>query len=65
MKITLGSFKFFPKFTEIFESQYAPPVSTTPAANLPLVSTTPVVNLPPVARTLMANNGNVIRMLKP
>jgi hypothetical protein len=29
---------------EIFASQGAPPVSTTPAANLPLVSTTPVAN---------------------
>ena len=30
------------KFAEIFASQGAPPVSTTPVANLPAVSTTPV-----------------------
>jgi hypothetical protein len=28
-----GSFEFFRKFAEIFTSQGAPPVSTTPAAN--------------------------------
>jgi hypothetical protein len=32
-------FKFFRKFAEIFKSRDAPPVSTTPAANLPPVST--------------------------
>jgi hypothetical protein len=42
-------FDFFRKFAEIFASQGAPPVSTTPvamtpAANLPLVSTTPAAN---------------------
>jgi hypothetical protein len=30
----LDRFKFFRKFTEIFVSQGAPPVSTTPVANL-------------------------------
>jgi hypothetical protein len=35
-----GSFEFFRKFAEIFTSQGAPPVSTTPAANLPPVSLT-------------------------
>jgi hypothetical protein len=36
---------FFLKFAEIFASEGAPPVSTTPAANLPPMSTTPVVHL--------------------
>ncbi len=35
-------FEFFRKFAEIFASKGAPPVSTTPVANLPPVSTTPV-----------------------
>jgi hypothetical protein len=30
---TLGSFQLFQTFTEIFASQGAPPVSTTPVAN--------------------------------
>jgi hypothetical protein len=33
LKITSGPFKFFRKFTEIFASQGAPLVSTTPVAN--------------------------------
>ncbi len=37
-------FEFFQKFAEIFPSQGAPPVSTTPVANLSLVSLTPVEN---------------------
>jgi hypothetical protein len=32
-EITLGSFRIFQKFAEIFASQGAPPVSTTPVAN--------------------------------
>jgi hypothetical protein len=32
-KITLEHFKFFRKFAEIFASQSAPPVSTTPVVN--------------------------------
>jgi hypothetical protein len=51
----LDRFKFFRKFAEIFASQGAPPVSTTPAAKLPPVSTTPVANLPPVSATPVAN----------
>ncbi len=31
---------------EVFASQGAPPVSTTPVANLPMVSTTPAVKMP-------------------
>ncbi len=37
----LDRFEFLRKFAEIFASQGAPPVSTTPVANLPPVSTTP------------------------
>jgi hypothetical protein len=39
---------------EIFASQGAPPVLTTPVANLPSVSTTPA-----------ANDGNIIRLVTP
>ncbi len=35
---------FFQKFAEIFASQGAPPVSTTPVATLPPVSMTPAAN---------------------
>jgi hypothetical protein len=65
----LNRFEFFRKFAEIFASQGAPPVSTTPVANLPPVSATPVANfstifasvvdtgvkLPPVSATPAAN----------
>jgi hypothetical protein len=34
----LDRFEFFRKFAEIFASQGAPPVSTTPVADLPPVS---------------------------
>ncbi len=51
----LYQFEFFRKFAEIFASQGAPPVSTTPVANLPPVSTTPAAKLPPVSTTPVAN----------
>jgi len=51
----LDRFEFFRKFAEIFASQGAPPVSTTPVANLPPVSTTPAAKLPPVSTTPVAN----------
>jgi hypothetical protein len=51
----LDRIEFFQKFAEIFASQGAPPVSTTPVAKLPTVSTTPVANLPPVSATPVAN----------
>jgi hypothetical protein len=51
----LDRFEFFQKFAEIFASQGAPPVSTTPVANLPPVSTTPAAKLPPVSTTPVAN----------
>jgi hypothetical protein len=47
LQITQGNFEFFQKFAEIFPRPDAPPVSTTPVANLPAVLTTPVSNLPP------------------
>ena len=40
----LDRFEFFRKFAEIIASQGAPPVSTTPAANLPSLSATPAAN---------------------
>ncbi len=49
--IPLGPFRIFKKFAEIFASQGAPPVSTTPVANLPLVSMTPAAKVPPVSTT--------------
>ncbi len=66
-------------FFENLGSQGAPPVSTTPVANLPPVSMTPVANcrryqrhrrqiLPPVPLVLLtpvANNGNNIRLQIP
>ncbi len=51
----LDRFEFFRKFAEIFASQGAPPVLTTPVANLPAVSTTPTAKLPPVSTTPVAN----------
>ncbi len=48
-------YKFFQKFAEIFTSQGAPQVSTTPVANLPQVSTTPALKLPPVSTAPAAN----------
>jgi hypothetical protein len=51
----LDRFEFFRKFTEIFASQGAPPVSMTPVANLPPVSTTPAAKLLPVSTTPVAN----------
>jgi hypothetical protein len=40
----LGPFQIFRQFPEIFVSQGAPPVSTTPVANFPPVSITPAAN---------------------
>ena len=49
-----GRFELFRKFAEIFAAQGWPPVSTTPAANLP-----------PVSLTLVANKGINIRLQIP
>ncbi len=46
LKMTLGHFELFRKFAEIFASQGALQISTTPVENLAVVSTTPVANLP-------------------
>jgi S-formylglutathione hydrolase FrmB len=55
---------------EIFASQCAQQVSTTPVENLPPASTTPLANFAtgttkfaPVSMTPVANNGNNIRLL--
>ena len=53
----LDRFEFFRKFAEIFASQGAPPVSTTPVAIFPPVS---LLLLTPVA-----NNENNIRLQSP
>jgi hypothetical protein len=50
-------FKFFRKFAEIFASQGAPPVSTTPVANLPPVSATPVANFLPIFACVVDTSG--------
>jgi hypothetical protein len=39
-----GKLDFFRKFADIFANEGAPPVTTTPAANLPPVETTPAAN---------------------
>jgi hypothetical protein len=51
-------FKFFRKFVEIFASQGAPRVSTTPAANF-------ATSFASVVDTGGKNNGNNIRLLGP
>jgi hypothetical protein len=53
----LDRFKFFRKFSEIFESQGAPPVSTTPVANLPPVSATPVANFSSIFASVVDTGG--------
>ncbi len=68
-KLHLGHFKFFRKFTKIFASQGAPPVSTTRwqiyhwyeqhrrqiLPHVPLVMLIPVAKLLPVSMILAAN----------
>jgi hypothetical protein len=49
---------FFRKFAEIYASQGAPPVSTTPAANLPPVSTTLVANFATNFASVFDTGGN-------
>ncbi len=55
LKITLGSFKSFGKFADIFTSQGAAPVSVTPVENFSPVSATGVANFPPVTTTTKVN----------
>jgi hypothetical protein len=47
----------FEKLAEIFASQGAPPVSTTPVANLPPVLTTPVANLSTIFASVVDTGG--------
>jgi hypothetical protein len=53
----LDRFEFFRKFAEIFASQGAPPVSTTPVANLPPVSATPVANFSSIFASVVDTGG--------
>ena len=53
----LDRFKFFRKFAERFAIQGAPPVSTTPAAKLPLVSTTPVATFSTIFASVVDTGG--------
>ncbi len=53
----LDRFEFFRKFAEIFASQGASPVSTTPVANLPPVSATPVANFSTIFASVVDTGG--------
>jgi hypothetical protein len=53
----LDRFEFFRKFAEIFASQGAPLVSTTPVANLPPVSATPVANFSTIFASVVDTGG--------
>jgi hypothetical protein len=53
----LDRFEFFRKSAEIFASQGAPPVSTTPVANLPPVSATPVENFSTIFASVVDISG--------
>ncbi len=53
----LDRFEFFKKFSEIFASQGAPPVSTTPVANLPPVSATTAANFYPIFASVVDDTG--------
>jgi hypothetical protein len=55
----LDRFEFFRKFAEIFASQGAPPVSTTPVANLPPVSATPVANFSTIFASVVDTSGKI------
>ncbi len=60
----LDRFEFFRKFAEIFASQGAPPVSTTPIAkwwkNLSPVSTTPVANFSNIFASVVDKGGKFV-----
>jgi hypothetical protein len=53
----IDRFEFFRKFAEIFASQGAPPVSTTPVANLPPASVTPVANFSTISASVVDTGG--------
>jgi hypothetical protein len=65
LKMTLGHFELFRKFAEIFASQGALQISTTPVENLAVVSTTPVANLPAEFFILEWGVGMVIKLIIP
>jgi hypothetical protein len=53
----LDHFEFFRKFAKIFASQGAPPVSTTPVANLAPVSATPPANFYTIFASVVDTGG--------
>jgi hypothetical protein len=53
----LDRLEFFRKFAEIFPSQGAPPVSTTPVANFPPESATPVANFSTIFASVVETGG--------
>ncbi len=55
--MTFRPFRIFSKFAKIFESQGAPPVSTTPVANLPPVSATPAANFYTIFASVVDTGG--------
>jgi hypothetical protein len=61
----LDCFEFFRKFAEIFASQGAPPVSTTPVANFPPLSATPAANFYTIFASVVDTGGNNIRLKTP
>jgi hypothetical protein len=54
-EITLGSFRVLSKFEEIFASEGAPPVSTTPAANFATGTACTVENLLALSLEIILN----------
>jgi hypothetical protein len=54
--LSFAQFQIFRKFAKIFETQGAPQLSMTPAANEPLASLTPAAYLPPVPTILAKKN---------
>jgi hypothetical protein len=55
--IPFRPFLIFRKFAEIFASQGAPPISTTPVANLPPVSATPAANFYTIFASVVDTGG--------
>jgi hypothetical protein len=53
----LDRFEIFRKLAEIFARQGAPPVSTTPVANLPPVSATPAANFYTIFASVVDTGG--------
>jgi hypothetical protein len=53
----IRAISLFQKFAEMFASEGAPPVSTTPVANLPPVSTTPAASFATSTAGAVYNGG--------